>query len=170
MFAHALPNVLLLFNNGKKQYKDYGNKVRNLDILPVFHVLLCTCFIVHIGLAFKAFLNKYSHGVMSLSILQITGGIILMFLISHLIDFRFNDLENIPLDKMLTDVLKQNLKKIWYMVGIVATGLHAFKGVSILWLSRLDFNAREAQLLIPIGRVLVILSTCLYIIPVVLIK
>ncbi len=84
-----------------------------------------------------------------------------------MIDFRCNDFKKLPLDKMLIDALNQNLKKLWYIFGILSTGFHAFKGVSIVWLSRLEFDAREARCLIPVGRGLVVISTCLYFIPVV---
>ena len=160
---HALPNAVLLFpGNGLQLYEDYAKQARGMWILPLFELYLLLSFIVHVLLAVRAVLNRRSLGWLSLS-----GMIMIIFLTKHLIDFRFADLHANPQSTYLPQQLKP--QKLFYVMGITATTVHVFGAIRPSWLFALDFRGDEISQLIGIGRFLLLVSSVLYLVPVLVI-
>ena len=85
---HALPNFLLLSDPavGLKEYQGYADNARAMMVLPVFEIYLAVSLLVHAFLAAK---KIYTKGSSSIGWLATTGAVMLFFLITHLLDFRF---------------------------------------------------------------------------------
>jgi succinate dehydrogenase/fumarate reductase cytochrome b subunit len=162
---HALPNFLLLkgSKDGLQEYQDYADNARQMNFLPVFEVYLALSFIVHIYLAGIAVWNK---GKDAIGLLFLTGCILLFFIITHLLDFRFGGneiLEN--LTSTMPSIVSR--KKVWYIIGIVATGIHAIKAIRIAWFMSLGFRGNEIPPLLLIGKALTVIAMVAYVIPII---
>ena len=160
---HALPNFVLLFPGfGLDWYQAYADHMRGMRILPLIEGYLALSFFVHIWFAARAVLAKWSLGWLS-----VTGGFMLIFLSKHLIDFRFADLDANPLTSLLPQQLKP--QKIFYAMGIAAASLHVLMAIRPAWFFALDFRGTEISQLIGITRLLLLVSTILYLVPLVVI-
>jgi hypothetical protein len=164
---HALPNLLLLPplhfshevrsvpNAGLAAYQHYADRARHMLLLPVFEIYLALSFLVHIWFAGKAALTKTPNW------LQLSGLIMLAFLIKHLLDFRLGNMD--ALQTLLPEVLRAD--KLIYSVGVGASCVHVYMAVRPSWLFNLGFRGAEIPRLLLMGRALSVVSAAAYLVP-----
>jgi hypothetical protein len=168
-FMHALPNLLLLPlplqsskeevssvpNAGLAAYQLYADRARHMILLPIFEIYLALSFLVHIWFAGKAALTKTPGW------LQVSGLVMLAFLIKHLLDFRLGNMD--ALQTLLPEVLRAD--KLIYGVGVGASCIHVYMSLRPAWLFNLGFRGAEIPRLLLLGRVLYVVSAAAYLIP-----
>ena len=151
---HALPNFLLLSPDGLEKYQAYSDHARSLALLPVFEIYLLVSFVVHVYLAARAALLK------PVGWLAVSGSVLMVFLLKHLIDFRFSgNLDSLSLPDTLGG------QKIFYALGVASASLHVYKGMRPAWLFNLGFRGLEISRLLILGRLLLAVATVAYLLP-----
>ncbi len=148
LVAHLLGNFSLFL--GPDAFNFYAHTLtKNKALLYTAETLLSGMFLVHIGLAFKLTLeNKKSKGryhvkkrtgrgeTFASATMPITGFIILVFLVLHLLNLKFGTYYTTMLDgEEVRDLYKTTIEYfanpvnvIWYIVSMVAIALHTGHG------------------------------------------
>ena len=168
LLTHLLGNLLILkgFNNGICPFNDYAHQLESLGVvLYVIEAVLFLMFVVHIGLAIRlTFENRMARGsekyhvqassgdltLASRSMIY-TGMWVLVFLVLHLIHFKFADR---PADKGLYGVVENHFKNplnvAYYLLTFVLLGTHLYHGVQSIFqtfgLSHKKYNALVKKL------------------------
>lgn len=151
---HSLPNWLLLFP-GPSTYQAYAEHLRGLRLLSVFEAYLGLSFGVHAFLGARAALAK------PVGALGLSGVVLLGFLVKHLTDFRFGSLEK--LGETVSETVRS--QRAIYAAGVLAVGVHTWSGLRPAWLFSLGFRGGEITRLLLLGRLLTLLSTAGYLVP-----
>jgi len=137
LIVHLVGNLLLFvgddaFNHYAQKYED------NAGIVYVIEAGLLLVFVVHIGLALRtAMENREARGkryairrttgrqTPGSASMIVTGVIIGVFLVIHLLDFRLHpDKSAEHMAQMVRDRLTQPVGIAIYLVGVLAVGLH----------------------------------------------
>ncbi|MBY0518185.1 MAG: succinate dehydrogenase cytochrome b subunit [Bacteriovoracaceae bacterium] len=151
LVTHLLGNFLLLV--GAEAFNLYAHKLISMGpLLYVAEAGLAGLFVLHLGLAIKLTIeNKVARGqkyyvknrtgrgetIMSAS-MPYTGLILLAFLISHLIHFKFGphystDINGVivrDLYKTVVEFFRSPLNTAWYVISMAAAALHTSHGFS----------------------------------------
>jgi succinate dehydrogenase / fumarate reductase, cytochrome b subunit len=126
---------------GRKVFLSYAHHLHSLGFLiPIFELTMLTVFSFHIVLALllllenrKARPQQYavvnSRGGRSLGskTMIYTGAIILVFVVVHLLNFHFISRE-LPIADVVRNTLRQPGYAIFYIIGVIALGLHISHG------------------------------------------
>ena len=150
VLLHMLGNLLIFC--GEKSYNLYAHKLTSNPFLLAFEMGLLALFIGHIGLALvlslknkKARLQKYAHklkGFKATAFYQKTllaqGLVILVFVIWHLITFKFGPYytavygeETVrDLFRLLIEVFQNPFIVIGYLLALLILSFHLFHGVA----------------------------------------
>lgn len=148
VLMHMLGNMLILL--GPRAYNEYAHKLATNPLLIIAEVGLLAMFICHIilalGLSFsnvRARDHRYavmSHGDKGTSLIQRSlwaqGLLILVFVILHLITFKYGTVYTVTYDgvemrdlhRLVTEVFSQPGYSIWYIVAVIVLGLHLSHG------------------------------------------
>lgn len=158
MIFHSLPNLFFLFKN-HAAYDTYGADLSKSSWVVLVEIFLLLATVGHILLSLsKTEINKP----------QLFTGVLIAGLVwLHLVDFRFSVARSDSLASAVLETVdrhKHVIKYLQYWSFILVVLLHAFRGVSVSWLSRLGLF-EEARILMPLTRVLLVVSTALYAVP-----
>lgn len=149
MFTHALGNYLIFF--GAEAYNSYSHSLVSMPIFPIVELGLLAIFLVHLILAIVVSLyNKKAKGLAyaktakgkrGTSLLHSSlfwqGVIVLVFIIGHLVTFRFGDyipviysgVEIRDIFSLVGDYLKEPFIMVFYLLSIGVLGFHLAHGL-----------------------------------------
>ncbi|MCB9061646.1 MAG: succinate dehydrogenase cytochrome b subunit [Halobacteriovoraceae bacterium] len=149
LITHLAGNCLIYV--GGEAFNTYAHKLITNPFIYVAEAILALIFLSHIGLAIrltienkKARPQKYYMKVatgrgatFASSTMPYTGLIILIFLISHLLHFKFsghsykeiyNGVEMKDLYKVVIEYFANPLNVLWYLFSMAALGIHVSHG------------------------------------------
>ncbi len=140
LLFHAAGNSLILYNQAI--FATYAEHLQSLGLLlAIVELLLAAVFIAHILTGFSLILSnrkakgrKYAinNSVLGLRgwpsrIMPITGTVVLLFLLIHLVTLRFMD-QAVPIAERIRQVLTNPLLILLYTAGMIAICLHISHG------------------------------------------
>lgn len=173
---HSLPNILLASRSGRGKYSLYARSNSSNTFTRVVEVFLLGAGLTHAVLSLKKMLMRWlsveaKPASRKSTEMFVTGMIILFLMTFHLFDFRFSSRIKVEedLDRQVLEVLdrKQNrVRNMLYLFFVATVAVHAWKGSSSPgWLYRLGFRGREISVLGKLCKLLIIVSSVLYCIP-----
>jgi succinate dehydrogenase / fumarate reductase cytochrome b subunit len=141
LVAHLAGNLLIFAGKDGQAFDDYARKLEENPLLPVVEVGLFLLFAVHIALALRVtgenrqarrqgYAIRASMGERTLASASmiVTGIVVLIFLIVHIVDFRVGKLyvEDGPvsLAAMVRKRLHEPLGAAVYLIGVTALAVH----------------------------------------------
>jgi succinate dehydrogenase / fumarate reductase cytochrome b subunit len=151
LVAHMLGNFLILV--GPSQFNIYAHKLISLGpLLYLAEAGLSAIFLAHLGLAVKLTLENHAargqkyyvktrtgrgETLMSAT-MPYTGLVLLIFIITHLIHFKFGPYYSTIVDgvtmrdlyKTVADYFKDPLNTLWYVFAMVCAAFHTAHGFS----------------------------------------
>ena len=172
VLVHMLGNLLIFA--GGKAYNLYAHQLEENSLLFVFEVGLLILFLLHIILAvvlsIRNRLARPERYVYSASGPKATtwyqksliaqGAVILVFVILHLISFKFGAYYEVTYEgktvrdifRVVVEAFQNPMTVIWYLVALLILSVHLFHGVSSsfqslgfshsrfnLWIKRINF-------------------------------
>lgn len=149
VFVHMAGNLTILISNDL--YNQYGHAiVSNKPLLFATEAILIVALVAHVFLAINLTLqNKKAKGIQpsagtngskavsfASKSMIVHGSILLVFIISHLVTFKFgtyyettvNGVVMRDLAKLMTEVFAQPGYVIWYIVSLILLGTHLSHG------------------------------------------
>jgi succinate dehydrogenase / fumarate reductase cytochrome b subunit len=157
LIPHLIGNCL--FYLGPEIYNTYSHKLISNPITIVAEIFWCIVFLTHLGLTLKLTIenkkarpDKYFMKVKTgrgatfpSSTMPLTGFVILVFLILHLLDFKYGPLYTVTYDgvemrdlyKLMTGYFSTPLEVLWYIFAQICIGLHLSHG---LWSTAQTFG------------------------------
>ena len=148
VLVHMLGNLLIFA--GPKTYNLYAHQLEQSWIV-ILEIGLATLFVLHIALAFVLSVKNYlsrsvayarsSWGEKQTALYQRTllaqGALILVFVILHLITFKFGSYYEISYDeqtvrdlfRLVVEVFQQPLAFAWYLVALAVLFFHLLHGL-----------------------------------------
>lgn len=151
LLIHLAGNGLLFVGDGTA-YNDYAHKLHSAPaFLITSEILLYLAFAAHIYLAIKTTTENWAArgkvdysvkrtkiydrvlGIQPESMMFFSGSMVLLFIIVHVADFKFeigwSHLEGMePFDKAMA-ILSNNTRKVIYVLGSLFVGLHVVHGL-----------------------------------------
>lgn len=137
LVLHLAGNLLFFKDADHATFDAYAETMRTNPLLPVAEIGLVALFLLHLLLALstaksnrearpKRYAVDASRGERTLasSSMLISGGIILVFVIVHLLDFRLNDAATGRMGAAVTERLTTPLGAAIYLIGVLAVGVH----------------------------------------------
>ena len=148
LIGHVAGNLTLFAGTDGHLFDAYADTLRSNPALPLVELGLTALFVAHIVLGLRTALEnrearpeRYkslnSHGnrtAASVSMI-VTGSIVLVFLIIHLLDFRFAEEDPRGFSAMVVDRLSTPLGAGIYFIGVGALGLHLWHAFQSLFQS-----------------------------------
>ncbi len=150
VLAHMLGNLLIFVS--PEAYNLYGHALTSTPLIYVAELGLVTLFGLHVLIAVNLTVknsvarpNKYAvaaEGAKATSWVQkslfIQGLVILVFVILHLITFKFGQVYEVTYDgttvrdlhRLVVEVFQEPGYVVWYFIAMVVLGLHLSHGVS----------------------------------------
>ncbi len=150
LFFHMLGNLLIFA--GEKAYNLYAHQLTSTKLLVVFEVGLLLLFLVHIilavGLSIKNRLARKTRYARPASGIKSTGWyqksliaqgvVILVFVILHLIAFKFGEHYEVTYEgktvrdlfRLVIEAFQKPLTVIWYMGALLILSVHLFHGLT----------------------------------------
>lgn len=145
LVAHVAGNLLLFTDQDGSNFDAYAKALEDNPLLPIAELGLAALFGAHIYLGLRtAYENREarksrykrvaSHGNRTVSSVTmiVTGSVVLVFLIIHIIDFRLAERSPDGLSAMVVERLASPLGAAVYLLGVGALGVHlwhAFQSV-----------------------------------------
>lgn len=148
LVTHLLGNLLILL--GPDAFNLYAHKLTSNPAIYVAEAILVLLFLSHIGMAMKLTIeNKLARPVsyykrtptgrgstFASSTMPYTGFIILVFVIIHLINFKYgayyattvDGVEMRDLYRVVIEYFANPAYVAWYVVAMIATGIHTSHG------------------------------------------
>jgi succinate dehydrogenase / fumarate reductase cytochrome b subunit len=148
LLSHLAGNTLLFV--GSDAFNKYAHALITNPLIYVAEAILASIFLTHIGLAIKLTIeNKAARpqnyyirtatgrgATFASSTMPYTGMIILVFLVKHLIDFKFgpvytttvNGVEMRDIYKTVVLFFQSPVNVAWYVFAMIATGIHVSHG------------------------------------------
>lgn len=148
LVSHLIGNCLLYV--GSDAFNVYAHTLTSNKLIYVAEAILAAIFLTHIGLAIKLTLeNKKARPVQyymkqktgrgatfASSTMPYTGLLILVFLIIHLLNFKFGavyttSVEGVEMRDIYKTVVlyfKSPLNVLWYVIAMIALGIHVSHG------------------------------------------
>jgi succinate dehydrogenase hydrophobic anchor subunit len=168
---HSIPNLLLLTRKGRRRYTKYGRYHSGTLTTKLVEVFLLGAGLSHGVLASSKAIRRWrspdgDHKRSRMGEMMISGGIIMVLLVMHVLDFRFSNAK-LPLDRQVMEVLDQKhrrVKHLLYWLFVLSVTVHAWRGASRGWLYRLGFR-NEGPFLHGLCRFLIMFSFTTYTIP-----
>lgn len=170
VLAHLLGNLTLFADSSGAAFDRYAHALESNPLLPLAEVGLAVLFVVHIALGIRLALDnrearpaRYkelsAHGERSLASLTmpVTGVLVLIFLVVHLIDFRLATRDPDGLAGMVVARLRTPLAALVYVVGVVALGVHLWHAFQSAFQSLGLFHPRYRELVRKGGRAFAVL-------------
>lgn len=147
LVSHLLGNFLLFV--GSDAFNLYAYTLTSNPLIYVAEAGLAAIFLSHLGLAFKLNLenkmarpnsyfayNKGGQATLASRTMAITGAIIFVFLVTHLIQFKFGAYYETTVDgvvmrdlhKLVIESFENPLNIAWYVFACAAAALHVSHG------------------------------------------
>lgn len=165
VFGHMAGNFLLFI--GPDAYNLYGHMLTSGNIIYVIESILIISLLVHIVCAISLTLsNKKARGPNTYAMtsksekkiytpsryMAIQGSLLLFFIITHLIGFKFGTVYHTQIDgviirdlhRLVLEVFSQPVAVAWYLVALVALGFHLSHGFGSIFQSLGITNPRNA--------------------------
>lgn len=165
VLAHLLGNLTLFADSDGGAFDRYAHALESNPLLPLAEAGLVVLFVVHIALGIRLALDNRearpagykelaAHGRRSAAALTmpVTGVLVLIFLIVHLIDFRLAGRNPDGLAFMVVERLRTPLAALVYVVGVVALGVHLWHAFQSAFQSLGLFHPRYRELVRNVGR------------------
>jgi succinate dehydrogenase / fumarate reductase cytochrome b subunit len=155
VISHMLGNLLIFF--GADAYNKYGHAIITSPIIYPAEAVLVLALISHIGLAIKLTLEnraakgsryevsakKEKGGSLASRTMAVQGSLILVFIILHLITFKFGAYYETTvggvvmrdLHRLMVECFQQPGYVIWYSVALAILGFHLKHGVGSIFQS-----------------------------------
>lgn len=155
VLGHMLGNLLIFV--GPDAYNSYGHAITSGAILYITEVVLILALITHVGLAIRLTLEnnkakksryavtpkKEKGGSLASRTMGFQGSLILFFIITHLITFKYGahyittvkGVEMRDLHKLIVEIFSQPAAVGWYLVALVILGFHLSHGVGSIFQS-----------------------------------
>ncbi|MCX7977729.1 MAG: succinate dehydrogenase cytochrome b subunit [Bdellovibrionaceae bacterium] len=156
IFVHMAGNLLIFA--GPEVYNSYGHAITSNKILLYgAEIILISALLMHIGLGvlltrqnFKAKASQYSvsgsrekGASFASKTMALHGTVILIFIVSHLITFKFGPYYETTVDgvvmrdlhRLMVEVFSQPVYIAWYIVALVLLGIHVSHGVGSVFQS-----------------------------------
>lgn len=149
VLAHMAGNLLIFVSHNA--YNSYGHALTSGNIIYVAESVLILALIVHVYMAIiltiqnrEAKQQTYAvtakgqkKATLASRTMAIQGSLILVFIITHLITFKYgtyyattvNGVEMRDLAKLMQEVFAQPTYVIWYFISVVLLGFHLSHGV-----------------------------------------
>ncbi len=139
---HLIGNLALFAPSASDLYNKYGDLLRTNPLLIPAEVGLAATFLVHLSLAVwitienwkaRRFGNAEVHSAgertLASSTMIYSGSVILVFLVLHLVAFRFPEhpvdaAGRADLRRVVYEYLSQPAAAIWYVLAVSVLGLH----------------------------------------------
>jgi succinate dehydrogenase / fumarate reductase, cytochrome b subunit len=161
--SHMAGNMLILVS--AKAYNYYGHTLVTNPLLPVAEILLLVAFVVHIVFAVQlSIANRRARPIGNVSAgsglkrasfasrsMILSGLLVLVFLILHLISFKYgtyytvvyDGIEMRDLHRLIVEKFRDPVYFVWYLISLLVLGLHLSHGIGAL-LQSLGFNSNRA--------------------------
>jgi succinate dehydrogenase / fumarate reductase cytochrome b subunit len=146
LVGHVAGNLTLFADDTGATFDKYAHTLRSNPLLPLVEIGLAALFLVHIGLGLRTALEnrqarhtRYklleSHGNRTWSAITmvITGSMVLVFLVIHLLDFRVAAGPEDDLAPMVVARLSSPIGAAIYFVGVGALGVHLWHAFQSLF-------------------------------------
>ncbi|HEX7674430.1 MAG TPA: succinate dehydrogenase cytochrome b subunit [Bdellovibrio sp.] len=149
VLVHMAGNLLIFVSNDA--YNAYGHAITSGNIVYVAEVILVLALIAHVSLAINLTVNnreakaqKYAVAAkgkkrvtLASRTMAIQGSLILVFIILHLITFKYGTVyttnvhgtEMRDLAKLMVEVFAQPGYVVWYVICLILLGFHLKHGV-----------------------------------------
>lgn len=149
VLAHMAGNLLIFISNDA--YNAYGHAITSGNILYVAEAVLLLALITHVYMAISLTVgNRSAKGsryavaakgakrvTLASRTMAIQGSLILVFVILHLITFKYgphydttvNGVQMRDLARLMEEVFQQPGYVIWYLVALITLGFHLKHGV-----------------------------------------
>lgn len=141
LLAHLAGNCLLYV--GEEAFNGYARTLESMPLLIPAEIALLALFVVHIGMALRVTIEnrkarpiRYSvsatKGARTLasSTMWLTGLLTLIFVVLHLIHFKFIDhAAHGGLYRLVVERFQSLPYVVWYVVAVCALGLHVGHGL-----------------------------------------
>lgn len=158
LVGHLAGNLTLYADAEGTLFDAYANTLRNNPALPLIEIGLFLVFVVHIAIAFRVSVQNrearesgyavratQGKSTFASGSMMITGSIVLVFLVIHLIDFRLDERAHDGLAVLVRERLGTPLGALIYIVGVIVLTIHlshAFRSA----LQSLGLHHPKAQL------------------------
>jgi len=165
VLGHLLGNLTLFADSSGATFDAYAHALESNPALPLIEIGLAALFVVHIALGIRLALDnrdarpaRYkdleAHGDRSLASLTmpVTGVLVLIFLVVHLVDFRFAERDPDGLAAMVVTRLATPLSALVYAVGVIALGVHLWHAFQSAFQSLGLYQPRYRPLVRNVGR------------------
>ena len=148
LLSHLAGNCLIYV--GSDAFNTYAHTLITNPLIYVAEAILALIFLSHIGLALRLTIENNKARPVSYymktptgngstfasSTMQYTGFIILVFLVIHLINFKFGPVYNTQVDgvemrdlyKTVVEYFQSPLNILWYVCAMLALGIHVSHG------------------------------------------
>lgn len=170
VLVHLLGNLTLFADTSGSAFDRYAHALESNPLLPLAEIGLVVLFVVHIALGIRLALDNrdarqarykelQAHGGRTLASLTmpVTGVLILIFLIVHLLDFRLAERDPDGLAAMVVARLQSPLAALVYVVGVLALGVHLWHAFQSAFQSLGLFHPRYRDLIRNAGRAFAVL-------------
>ena len=143
LVVHLAENLLMYSDRSGSTFNQYANWLSTRSWIPVLELGLAGLFLLHIVQAVRVTLQNRAarrepyalnpgHGGRTLAStsMLLTGGFVLLFLILHLVQFRFAPLEQ---REHMTQLVRSEFEKppvlAAYLLGLIALAIHLAHGL-----------------------------------------
>jgi len=157
LVGHLLGNLLLLRGDGGETFDAYASFLINHPLLIPAELFLIVTFFTHIYMAVTltienrrarptAYQVVRSSGGRNLSSssMAITGTFTLIFIIFHLITFKYGERVDGSLYKLVETTFQQTGYMVWYVVAMIILGFHLFHAFQSAF-QTLSLRSRKVQ-------------------------
>ena len=157
LVGHLLGNLLLLRGDGGETFGAYASFLINHPLLIPAELFLIVTFFTHIYMAVTltienrrarptAYQVVRSSGGRNLSSssMAITGTFTLIFIIFHLITFKYGERVDGSLYKLVETTFQQTGYMVWYVVAMIILGFHLFHAFQSAF-QTLSLRSRKVQ-------------------------
>lgn len=137
LVVHLTGNLLLYAGDGGAAFGHYAERLEASPLLPFAELLLAALFVMHIALAIRVTMRNREarpvgyrqrswHGgrTPGSGSMIVTGLVVLVFLVVHLLDFRVAKESPLDLAEMVRTRLSSGVGFLIYVVGVGALTLH----------------------------------------------
>ena len=137
LVTHLAGNLLLFIDQDGSAFNAYAEALSSNPLLPVAELVLASLFIAHIALGLRVsnqnrearkvrYRVAVNHGgrTPGSATMLVTGVLILVFLVIHLLDFRLDDSAHGDMALAVRTRLGSGLGAWTYGIGVAALGLH----------------------------------------------
>lgn len=156
VFAHMAGNMLMFVS--ADAYNAYGHALVTGNLIYFVEAVLILALVLHVGLAINLTYNnrrargtRYAGGNPSgekgarwaSRTMALHGTIILIFIVSHLITFKFGVYYETTVDgvvmrdlyRLMVEIFTQPVYLVWYFISLILLGFHLTHGVGSIFQS-----------------------------------